>query len=320
MDPKEALRQAFLRGHFWGFDEGQLTLDEVLALDVNHKLARQAWDSWRAADANYDTLLMAAHPQRRFAAYHDDTFGPATEALVSLPRCPLPDSVPPEGVDFTGLHAWEQKLLQSYREFATGSGGWPVGCDPERTDVHSIRVNVNTSRRPATITEYFDKAVEAAIACAAEIGIAGRIILDGDAQKAEIEVKWENIPGGVIGYQYFPQPNTCRQTTSGRLDTAYQPSSWKMFATLFVHEHFGHGIGFQHTRGGIMNPSILSVPLSYVNDPAYSQAQRMYGGQPIPVDPTEPEDPTTPPTERPIVDGTLSIGGYEYIVIPKPAV
>ena len=49
-----------------------------------------------------------------------------------------------------------------------------------------------------------------------------------------------------------------------------------------MHE-LGHNAGLQHTRGGVMSPSIVhGLPSSWKGDPSRSVLARYYGGEPIP--------------------------------------
>ena len=91
-------------------------------IEEGHSLFRDALASIQGFDANMDVLSKVYHGRQ---AMFDGVMGPASEALLSLKRCRCPDFV-------SSLEA-------------TGSGGWPVGCDPERPEVHSHRVRVNTS-------------------------------------------------------------------------------------------------------------------------------------------------------------------------------
>jgi hypothetical protein len=321
-------RRAFLAGHTW--DDPEMGVDDFLKEDLGSPHAMRVWGSWRRSDANYDTLLQAKHGPGRIPG--DPDWGPATEALISLPRCPLPDRVPPDGLNLSGLYQWEQELIENYREKmkdrdslleeageeSTGSGSWPVGCVPEYPENHAVRVNVDTQRRPPRVAAYFDRAVRAVIDQSAEIGLVGVIILDGEPQRAEIEVQWKNIPGNTIGYQFFPSPNACNQTISGRLDTAWTPEDWRYFAELFLHEHFGHGILLEHTRGGHMNPSIIlpSYGFTWIGDPHERTVTRFFGGQPV--DPDVPEPPGPPiPSVQPYLVGT-KYAGVDLAAIEVP--
>jgi hypothetical protein len=66
--------------------------------------------------------------------------------------------------------------------------------------------------------------------------------------------------------------------------------------TLIKHE-LGHNSGLGHSRGGVMNPSIINgLPVSWKNDPSESQLRKWYGGEPVPGGNPLPPDTPQPPT------------------------
>lgn len=328
VDPKIAQKRAWKYGHYWGHSP-DVTLYDAISLDINHPLAQQAWESWRAADANYLGLLNAEH--QRFDAI-DATFGPATENLVRMKRCPLPDMAPPDGVEFAGLDDWEVYLLENYREWArreeaTGSGSWPFpGCALGSEDVHSIRVNLQRRDASQSWKDDLPFVTEAVTKAYAEMGLRLLWVYDSaDPDKeSEINVSFASIPGGVIGWNEFPSRGTCKQTIRGKRDNDYRASA-HMKAMLEGHE-LGHGVGLQHISGRTswMNPTILNLDLSWRGDPHESTLTRYFGGQAIPVapGPIDPPPPPPVPTDMPELDVTVRVGGrtYEFIGAPKPGV
>ena len=220
----------------------------------------QAVKSFQEIDANYKIIGLANLGRESLP---DGDFGPISNELMNLKRCGCPDY---------GLTARDE----------SNYGGWPTpGCDLTDPRIinkneFSIRVNLDTSRIPSRIKEYLNQALEACVECYRLIGIRLRYVLDGNPNESEISKKFESLGGSVIGWNEFPNSNTCNQTIDGRLDTGYTPSDWRYFANLETHET-GHGVGLEHTRGGIMNPSILLIwPLTFVGDPSYNAIKRMY--------------------------------------------
>lgn len=322
LDNKQLLLEAYRRGHAWNpAYPNLLNLDEgrVGMMDGSESDAKLLIASRQASDLNFDVLVAAYHQR---AAVPDGEIGPATRLLAELPRCPIPDFAPPPHASFTYDDPGLQAAVESQqRAAAMGSGSWP-SCDPERTGVNSFRVRIDPTNMPSTIKEYIDKALEAVVGAYAEMGCAVRYILAASGD-CEIAKRFENIPGSVIGYNYFPQPDTCNQTITGRLDTGYTPSDYRYFANLECHET-GHGVGLQHTRGHIMNPSILLVwPLSWKGGPSESTMRSFFGGVPIstPTTPTTPTDPTTGKAVfrgnfELLVDGK-SLGKFHLTPVPQ---
>jgi hypothetical protein len=102
--------------------------------------------------------------------------------------------------------------------------------------------------------------------------------------------------GSIIGTNYFPQTNSCGRIPNGSMSSSYNPSNWQLHANLGTHESEGHGLGFNHVRGGTMNSSIVLSPLTWINDPAWSQVIRYYPAKPL--EPDQPPPPPPPPTSQ----------------------
>ena len=290
---------AFLwrHGYFWRFESGKnLKKSDILKLTVVDRPVIEAVFAWQQADANFNRLSKIIHGRD---VIPDGDVGPVTTAMISVPRCPLPDHAPPADCSFDFGDARLNVAVASMRDFATGQGSWPVpGCDPDvanGSETHSIRVAIDISQAPPTIKAYIDRALAEASKCYAEIGIAVRYLLysGGPTPPCEISKRFESLSGSVIGWNEFPQPDTCNQTINGRLDIGYAPSDWRLFAGLETHET-GHGVGCQHGNGSIMNPSINLVwPLTWVGTYSFHNLQKWFGGVPIgPVDPPPPAPPT----------------------------
>jgi hypothetical protein len=113
-------------------------------------------------------------------------------------------------------------------------------------------------------------------------------------------VRYESIAGSVIGYAYFPTPDTCRQTVQARIDNTFNASLATM-AELLTHEYKGHSDGLEHTNGGIMNPSIGNPTsrATWIGDPSFGWKRRYFGGSPLPTGPVDPSPPPPPPNPDP---------------------
>lgn len=294
----DQLVEAYRRGRAWDARFPSLAnLDEgrIRKMNGSEQDARDLMASLQNSDAQIDALVAAFHKGRTLIA--DGDVGPATEALLKIPRCPIPDFAPPPGATFDLGDPSLNKAVETMQAFATGTGGWPAsGCDPLAAvkNVHAIRVRIDPTRATSTQKAYLQQACDAAAESYRDMGILVRYILTDPSIAAEI-VKWfENLLGGVIGWNEFVSPGRCSQI-EGRLDIGYSPSDWWMFAELEGHET-GHGLGLSHTRGGRMNPSIIRTPnvRSWRGDPSEAALRRMYGGEPI-ILPTPGPSPIPPP-------------------------
>ena len=311
MEPRQVLEKAFRAGHGWAVDPS-MTLADVKKLDIGEPTAKAMLRSYRSFDANFDTLLQAAHGPGR--GLMDDSFGPATSALAELKRCPMPDVPPPANAAFDGFGEMETQLLQNLQQFATGSGSWPAeGCNPKHKGIHSIRINLDTSGAADHWKRDLPYVTEMVHKMYAEVGLHIEYVFDGEPLEAEIEKRFQRIPGGVIGWNYFPNVSLgCRQTIPGRLDNDYQADRY-MKAVLEAHET-GHGVTLQHTRGGLMNPTILRLAsLSFKGDTHERTVRNLFGGKPINVTPGDPDTPAPPsPLAPQLRDIYVDSGGKTY--------
>lgn len=307
---EELINDLWRYGHFWNIDKQDvLNVEEkdLSKLTISDPVVKQAIQSWQEADINYDILYksqrftrlakITSDPHEVAAQWSkitppfDGELDPATQTLINLPRCGIPDH-PPFGMIPAPDYA---------KQLATaGSGSWPApGCDPDvpatHKSQHSIIVSIDVSRAPARWkdSEYGIKALKAVVDCYAEMGLMVRYDIEGKVSKPQIKKLFQTLAGSTIGWNEFPPSGTCNATISGRLDTGYVPSDYRLWANLECHET-GHGVGLGHTRGHIMNPSIVLVwPLTWKGGPSESSMRRYFGGEPIPpltVDPVSWED------------------------------
>lgn len=310
IDKDKLKRKVFLSGHFWTQEDTKnVQQHDLPKLDLNHRLVKEAVASWQGFDFNFDAYSLILRLRRIIA---DGDVGPVTAIMLETPRCIMPDIAPPVGASFDYGNPDINAAVESYQEFAQytgGSGSWPK-CDPERPDVHSTVVNLNTANASEHQKKILKESTQYVERCEAEFGQAVRHVFDGDPKKAHHDVRFEYIAGGVIGYAYFPKPNTCNQLVQCRIDNSYNPNSIT-FGNLLEHEYKGHSDGLEHTRGGIMNPSILVInPMTWKGDPHEGTKRKYYGGKPIPSK-DGPVDPPTPPNE-PEYNGVFVYKGQTF--------
>jgi hypothetical protein len=225
--------------------------------------------------------------------------------MLEVPRCAMPDFAPPAGARFQYDDPGLQRAVESYQRFAEagyvgGSGSWPKGCDPQNPGVHSVVVAIDTSAASSSQKQIIDQVLRYVEQTEAEIGQSVRHVRDGSFANPHHNVRFENIPGSVIGYAYFPTPNTCRQTVQARIDNTFN-ARLPVLAELLTHEYKGHSDGLEHTNGGIMNPSIgnPAALASWVGDPSFGWKRRYFGGSPLPTGPVDPPPPPPPPPPNP---------------------
>ena len=292
---KDVLVAAYLTGHAWNpaYPNLQnLDMGRVLKMSGEEADAKELVRSWQQFDANYDLLVQAYH--RRFPDY-DGIVGPSTLALADLSRCPIPDYAPPPGASFDYGDPDLNAAVKSYQDWAEagesprGSGSWPVGCDPQKPDYHSVVIQIDTTAASANQKAILDEVLKMVEETEAEMGQSVRHVVNQPRVEAQHDVKFQYIAGGVIGFAYFPTPNTCNQRVNARIDNSFNARP-TVLAELLTHEYKGHSDGLQHTRGGIMNPSIGSPTQrpTWRADPHEKTKTKYFGGKPLPTTPVPP--------------------------------
>ena len=314
----KVLVDAYKTGHAWNKaypNLQNLDMAAVLKMDGTERDAKDLVASRQASDINAEALVAFYHQGRKIQ--YDGDIGPATLALVDVPRCPLPDHAPPPNATFDFGDPLLNDAVRSMQEFAEkyvgGEGPWPkTGCDPDNKGVHSIRIRLNPAGAPSNWVANKDKIIAAIVASYADIGLSVRYILD-DSSPAEITKEFTNLRGGTIGINYFPTGG-CNRIT-GVLSRTYNPTDWRYHAELDGHED-GHGVGLPHTNGGRMNPSIILTKnvASWRGDPSEPRLVRSYGGVPVP----GKEPPPPPPPPGPSVPvSSFKLDGKDYDIYLK---
>jgi hypothetical protein len=350
---QERLLWAYQFGHAWNRDPKydnlrNLDTGRILTMTGEEEDAKLLLASWQDFEPNVQRLVEAFYGRE---LQPDGDIGPASQLAMDIKRCAMPDFAPPPGAELAVMYDNEELrgAIESYQRYAQyrnddrefsgtegswpesqmgeseytgGSGSWPKGCDPEFPNVHSVRVNVGTTGASSHQKEQMKEVLAAVEACEAAMGQHVRHILDGDVSSAEHDVRFQYIAGGVIGFNYFPQPGKCQQKLVGRLDNSFNVAP-KTMSELCVHEYKGHGDGLEHrsrtsSKPSIMHPSI-STPSnfpSWIGDAHEASKRRYFGGVPIPGGPTPGPGPDPGPQPGPDVtvwEGTLAAGAYRLI-------
>lgn len=207
--------------------------------------------------SNLEPLCLCEHGR---SAQCDGIIGPATRKLFELPRC--------------GCHDYGESV-----QAAMGTGSWKA-CH-NIGDFHAATVKVHKKGMPSFLESVFERIWDSAAASYEAIGL--RFIRVDSAEDANIEFSFVSRSSGWIGLAVVGNHETCDSTFLWcRYLAKYEPSdiigSW---TELVMHE-LGHNAGLQHTRGGIMNPSIITgLKPTWKGDPSESILNRYYGGEPV---------------------------------------
>lgn len=197
-------------------------------------------------------------------AHADGDIGQATRDLFEIERCGCPD--------YGEAHDHYQPKI--------GTGNWP-GCHGIG-DFHAAAVYVDDRQMPSFLEPVFEKVWARTVGAYQEIGL--QLIRVQNPGEANIVASFVLTSRGWIGLAVVGHGKSCGSQIWCKYLARYRPSnvvgSW---TELFMHE-IGHNCGLNHTRGGIMNPSLISgLPPTWDNDPSESVLNRYYGGEPIPV-------------------------------------
>lgn len=302
-------------GHFnnpanpTGVVESKLDLLTLTSKEV--RAAVQSYQEFMAVD--FDRLSLRIHGRKGIA---DGLIWDATEELFAMPRCGEPD------YDIQGANI----------ESAVGRGSWPAGCFTEYPQNHAIAVHIVKSGMPSFLKPHWDRVWETVTAAYRDIGMV--LVGVDKPTKPGTKLTFQSLRGSTIGLAIVPNRPRCSDDPIWlRLDPSYHPRDvFHQWCRLVAHE-LCHNMGLSHTRGGIMNPSIVSGPFietAWRGDPSEPALRRFFGGEPVPPrdhGPDGPGDPDPPktPSGRLVLRGVLegfidgkSVG--EIIAIPKPSV
>jgi hypothetical protein len=292
-------------GHRWNSDfQNLLNADDAAVAKMNgdEEDAKAMVLSFQKSDANVSIIHALMHGSDPADYVADGEICPATAAVMEFKRCAMPDFPPPPNASFHYDDPDLQAMVESQQAAAAFAGPYWKGCDPQHPDIHSLVIGIDIRNAGRNFLANQEKILEARRACAAEIGVSVRYVLNPESTAGLQQLQvYRNIPGGVIGRNYFPSSNSCGKIPNGDMDSGYDPSDYRLHANLGTHEAEGHGFGFNHTFGGIMNSSIVLVwPLTWKGDPGWSQVKRYYPGEPV--------GPVIPPPSpaHPVISGSLS--------------
>ena len=290
MEPADVKQWLWDKGYVWSGPEGYTRFDQVSSFDLNDSVffsALKRCHEFNGQQLNYLT-------ERLYMKPHEVTgkFGHATEQLMRLPRCPLPDFTPPPNVKLSYTDADLQSAVQSMQ--AVGSGSWTMPCQKE-----GVTFSVDTRLQPREMREFWAAIISDVVKDYAEQGI--KLVEVPPGEWANIRISWEDlnrIGRGVIGLAEFNN-ESCGDSVFCKMSPDYYPDNAQI-RQLLEHE-MGHNMNLPHTQGGIMNSFITDGWVGFTpNDPSVPRLKRYFGGEPID-QPPEPE-PEPPPDPDPDPD------------------
>lgn len=290
-DEQRLLRHAWDYGHFrnplYPDTHNVVEADLATLSPLGSHRSRDAIASVQMSDCQCDEMCRSMFHGRPLVA--DGHPGPATMALIDIPRCRVPDfATDDDEYGQAGTIAWQD-------------------CDPTVEHDHEVVIRFDDRNATSTWKAYLPKVKSNVVALSAEMGLSLRHIDWDSNENYHSSIRFIRISGNTIGYFYFPQGG-CKRIPQGALDTGYNPDV-EMASILTAHEEAGHGVGLGHRPAkrdsnnilrGIENPSIVRVPLTWRGDPSEGDMIKLYSGVPL-----EPDDPPDPPDDKPIEIATF---------------
>lgn len=254
VDPR--IRRLWNTGHFSNpaaVNANNVTDAELVNLTIDDAVVKEAVESYQKYF--YDMLDTLTHQFHQRGAVIDGEIGPATDKLLDMPRCGVPE------------YANHQEA------------NWPTNCRNEITvsyDFDSISAATASVAWPQALKAWVDR-------CELMFELKSQF-----SQSTRIWATDGPLPGSTLAWSMLAQ-NNCGARLEQRYDTTVNWSVTYLSSTI-VHE-VGHALGLEHinNRNAIMYPSISNITVP--GEPDIAAMERLgYKRRTTPIPP--PDVPT----------------------------
>ena len=277
---RERLQFHWDHGHFLdtrhpdGRNVSEADLDK---LTLDDTVVKQAIASWQSIDLNFSQISQACHSRD---VHPDGEIGPVTEAMYEVPRCGCDDFG-----DDSGIQPWDDV------EAAIGRGHW-ANCHGASGFHRAVGRCVGTLTSHLSASYQGARVIDAVMRLVrqgyGEIGLEWIWDWERRISGYQTEVRFGRWAGRWIGLAQVPSPG--RSCSAAPLWAQHQnnfrsgssPASVLTWWPILIMHELGHNCSSGHSRGGIMNPSILSVPPRWVDDTSERLFRSLFGGSPVP--------------------------------------
>lgn len=303
-----AVQESYLLGHAYNPrhpDTWDLAWDDLGKLEINSpetELILRSRTHFQVTDLAAATL----HHHGKLPTY-DGKWGPAVASVVNAQRdCWVPDYAAPKDVEIRYPdHPEIEEIAKRMRDDVPspiGVGNW-AGCH-NIGDFHAATVRVDVSGMGQHLQPSFRKVLTRVRDSYAQLGLwfqfvnRGRDMISGEEFSGthfNIDFTFVSRSNGWIGLAIIGQNQACSSNIWCRYLASYRGGDVVTEWTTLIKHELGHNCGRGHTRGGVMNPSIVrGLPWQWdQSDPSFNWLAAQFGGIPVGVDnpPPPPSDP-----------------------------
>jgi hypothetical protein len=160
-----------------------------------------------------------------------------------------------------------------------GGGNWK-GCNGN-PGIHQANIRFKNSP-PSRWADRWDEIWDIFVRSYAEMGLLW--VRNDDDRDSEATFEFVTRSNGWIGLAIVGRGARCGSGIWAKYLSTYQPRNVVNEVSTLLRHEAGHLVGMGHSRGGVMNPSIVNgLPPTFRGDPVERQLVSMFGGESVPI-------------------------------------